>query len=458
MSQEVKSQQNSELSPYEIITLKRDGEKLTEKQIKTFITDYSTGNIPDYQMSALLMAIYLKGMDPEETAALTQAMLKSGEELDFAGDLTSVDKHSTGGVGDKASFVLAPIASACGVKVPMMAGRGLGHTGGTIDKIESVPGFKAELELTEFLNMVQEHGLALTGQTKEIAPADKKIYALRDVTATVESIPLITASIMSKKLAEGALGIVMDVKTGSGAFMQKREDALALAKSLQKTAELAGRSFYYVISDMSQPLGHAIGNSLEMIESAECLKGEGPQDLEELSIHLAGAMIYLAGKAKSVEDGVGQAKIALSSGKALKEFREMIKRQGGSVDFIDRPDSLALASERTEVLADQDGHIEKINCKNLGLHCVKLGGGRRVQEDKIDHSVGLLFYKKIGQEVKKGDRIATIYHRKEQYDLVKKIEKDIVERDVQISNQKVEAPPLIYETGESLSQKRKELA
>lgn len=289
-------------SAYSIIQKKRDKERLTKEEINWFIEGLTSGSIADYQMSALLMAIYLNGMSIEETAFLTDAMLYSGKVLDFP-EQYYIDKHSTGGVGDKASFILAPIAAACGVKVPMIAGRGLGHTGGTVDKIESIKGFKTDISLLEFERLLKERGLVLIGQTKDIAPADKIIYALRDVTATVESIPLITASIMSKKLAEGAKGIVMDIKTGNGAFMSKLSDAKKLAESIRKTGLRFNKNMMTMITDMNEPLGFAVGNSLEIIESIETLKGKGPKDLTDLSVALAGGMVYLAGLAKTLPEG-----------------------------------------------------------------------------------------------------------------------------------------------------------
>jgi pyrimidine-nucleoside phosphorylase len=285
-------------SAYNIIQKKRDKEKLTKDEITWFIEGLTSGEIADYQMSALLMAIYLNGFDKDETVAITDAMLYSGKVLDFEEQIY-IDKHSTGGVGDKTSFIIAPIAAACGVKVPMIAGRGLGHTGGTVDKIESIKGFKTEISLHDFVTLLKERGLVLIGQTSEIAPADKKIYALRDVTATIESIPLITASIMSKKLAEGAKGIVMDVKTGNGAFMAKLSDAKKLAESIRQTGLRFNKNMMTIISDMSEPLGNAVGNSLEIIESIETLKSRGPTDLTELSLSLAGGMVYLAGPGSS---------------------------------------------------------------------------------------------------------------------------------------------------------------
>lgn len=441
--------QKLDFSASGIIAKKRDGKKLTHEEIRWFIDSLTSGDIADYQMSALLMAIYLNGLDKKETASLTDAMLYSGEVVQFEGN-DVIDKHSTGGVGDKASFILAPIAAACGVKVPMIAGRGLGHTGGTIDKVESIKGFKTSLTLKEFKNRLNKDGLVLIGQTKTIAPADKKIYALRDVTATVESIPLITASIMSKKLAEGASGIVMDIKTGSGAFMSNMKDAKALAKSLRDTASRFDKRMLTMITDMNQPLGNAIGNSLEIIESIETLKGNGPKDLTDLSVQLAGGMIYLAGKAKTLKEGNAKAQAAIDNGSALKKFKEMIKKQGGDDKVVEDYSRLPVAKEKLEVLATKSGYVSKVECKNMGLHCVSLGGGRKKAEDAVDFGVGLIINKKIGDSVKKGESLVTIYYHAKQKNLVGKIAAEIIANDVTISKTKATTPKsLVYEIKEN---------
>jgi pyrimidine-nucleoside phosphorylase len=450
MSQEATTPENESgnknFSAYNIIQKKRDAQKLTNDEIRWFINGLADKSIADYQMSALLMSIYIQGMDVEETAALTDAMLYSGKVLDFQ-DITVIDKHSTGGVGDKASFVLAPIAAACGVKVPMIAGRGLGHTGGTVDKIESISGFKTDISLDEFQRLVKEEGQSLIGQTAEIAPADRKIYALRDVTATVESIPLITASIMSKKLAEGASGIVMDVKTGAGAFMSKKEDARELAKSLQDTGLRFGKNMMTIISDMSQPLGNAVGNSLEIIESVETLKGNGPKDLTELSLQLAGGMVHLAGLSETHEAGIIKARAALNSGEALQKFEKLISNQGGDPSFINDYSKLPLASEKTEVLSTKTGFITSMHNREIGLHCVDLGGGRQLAEDKIDFGVGFIFHNKIGHTVEAGESLATIYHNKDQIKQAQKIASSIALADIEIESDKPEKDvPLVYET------------
>ncbi len=430
-------------SAYNIIAKKRDKKKLTKDEIKWFIDGLVHGDVGDYQMSALLMAIYLNGFDKDETTSLTDAMLYSGKVLSHGP--RAIDKHSTGGVGDKASFILAPLAAACGVEVPMMAGRGLGHTGGTVDKIESIKGYNVALNMDEFAKVLKEVGVVLVGQTGEIAPADKKIYALRDVTATVESIPLITASIMSKKLAEGASGIVMDIKTGNGAFMNTLPKARALAKSLADTGLRFNKSMMTVVSDMSQPLGDAVGNSLEIIESIETLKGNGPKDLTDLSVQLAGGMIHLAGLAKTPAQGVIKAKKALKDGSGLEKFRELLKAQGGDHRVIDDYSLLPMAKNKTQILAHKDGYIASMDCKAIGIHNVLLGGGRRKSSDQIDFGVGFVFNKKIGSRVKKGEAIATIYHNPNQETQVQSIAEDFKKGVVKISTTKIKGPELIRE-------------
>lgn len=419
-------------SAYSIIQKKRDKEKLTKDEINWFIKGLTEGYIADYQMSALLMAIYLRGMDIEETASLTDAMLYSGKVLNFK-EQHFIDKHSTGGVGDKASFILAPIAAACGVKVPMIAGRGLGHTGGTIDKIESIPGFKTEITLEEFEKLLHERGVVLIGQTKEIAPADKKIYALRDVTATVESIPLITASIMSKKLAEGAKGIVMDIKTGNGAFMSKLSDAKKLAESIRKTGLRFNKNMMTMITDMSEPLGLAVGNSLEIIESIETLKGRGPKDLTELSVALSGGMIYLAGLSKTLKEGMKKAQAAIDDGSALEKFRELISNQGGDPNVIDNYSLLPQTKTTYEVKSAKAGFVSKMECTELGKHCVRLGGGRQKTGDKIDFAVGFVMNKKIGDKVAKGESLMTIHCHESQLETAKDIADLVIKKDITIS-------------------------
>jgi pyrimidine-nucleoside phosphorylase len=429
-----------------IIAKKRDGKTLSAEEIKWFVDGLTNEEIPKYQMSALLMAIYLNGMNVKETAALTDAMLYSGEVLKFKGK-NIVDKHSTGGVGDKTSFILGPIAAACGVKVPMMAGRGLGHTGGTVDKIESIEGFNTAISMDKFKKQLVDEGIVLTGQTKTIAPADKIIYGLRDVTATVESIPLITASIMSKKLAEGANGIVMDIKTGQGAFMSDPKDAKALGKSLRNTAARFNKRMVTMLTNMDQPLGNYVGNSLEMIESIETLKGNGPKDLTELSVKLAGAMVYLAGKAKTIADGEKKARKTIDNGKALEVFTRLIKLQGGDDRVVEDYSLFPLAKKVSQFKAAKSGFISDIACKEIGLHCVALGGGRKKAEDAVDPAVGFVFKARVGDYVEKGDVIMDIMHHENQDTIVDGILESL-KKEIKISKDKVKAPKLIFEVKE----------
>ena len=431
-------------SAYNIIQKKRDKEKLSKEEISWFIEGLTKGEIADYQMSALLMAIYLNGFDKDETTALTDAMLYSGKVLNFPEQIY-IDKHSTGGVGDKTSFILAPIAAACGVKVPMIAGRGLGHTGGTVDKVEAIKGFKTEISLDDFVSLLKERGLVLIGQTKEIAPADKKIYALRDVTATIESIPLITASIMSKKLAEGAKGIVMDIKTGNGAFMAKLTDAKKLAESIRQTGLRFDKNMMTIISDMNEPLGCAVGNTLEIIECIETLKNNGPKDLTDISLSLAGGMVYIAGLAKSHKEGIAKAEKALESGAALEKFRELIKNQGGDELVIDDYSRMPQTKTRFEVKALKTGFISAMDCKALGMHCVQLGGGRQKTSDKIDFAVGFIMNKKIGEKVKKGESLVTLHIHESQMDLAKNIADEMSKKNIIIKATKPAKKKLIID-------------
>lgn len=432
-------------STYEIIDKKKNGQELSADEIKWFINGLVTGSIKDYQMTALLMAIFIKGMNVTETAALTDAMLYSGKVLKFE-DPTIIDKHSTGGVGDKTSFILSAIAAACGVKVPMIAGRGLGFTGGTIDKVEAIKGFKTDLSLDKFSKILIDKGVVLIGQTEDIAPADKRIYALRDVTATIDSIPLITASIMSKKLAEGANGIVMDIKVGSGAFMRKKSDAKKLAKSIINTASRFDKKSVALLTNMNQPLGNAVGNTLEIIESVEVLKGNGPKDLTELSLKLAAHMIYLAGVEKSFSKALKRAKDSIKNGSALSKFKEMIVNQGGDGSILNDYSKMPLAKYQTQVCAPKSGYIKSFKCDQVGFMCTELGGGRKVKTDKIDFGVGFVFDKKIGAKVKKGEPILTIYHQKEQSEVVSYIQDQFLKNIIKFSNSKVDKPEIIFET------------
>lgn len=429
---------------YTLIDKKKNGEKLSREEVKWFIQGFTTNTIPDYQMSAMLMAMFLKGMDVAETAFLTDAMLESGEQLKFPGR-NVIDKHSTGGIGDKASFILAPIASAAGVKVPMIAGRGLGHTGGTIDKIEAVKGFKTALDLPTFSEKLMKDNLVLMGQTPEIAPADRLIYALRDVTATIDSIPLITASIMSKKLAEGANGIVFDIKTGTGAFMRERKDARALGKSLIATSKRFKKKAVALITDMNQPLGNAVGHSNEIIESIETLKGKGPKDLTDLSVALAAHMIHIAGVEKTFTKAEARAWKVLNDGSALEEFRKLLRSQGGLENVVSDYSLLPQAEDKTVVTSLKSGYIKMFQNEKVGLLLIDLGGGRKMKTDVIDHSVGFYFNKKIGDHVTKGEPILTIHHHPHQKNLAKEIAGTFLKDVITLSSLKVKKPKLIME-------------
>lgn len=434
----------SQHSMYEIIDKKKRGKEFTAEEIKWVIDGLMAKKVPDYQMSALLMAIFLNGMTTKETAALTDAMLYSGKVLSFD-DPTVIDKHSTGGVGDKTSFILAPIAAACGVKVPMIAGRGLGFTGGTVDKIEAIKGFNTEVTLKEFESLLQERGLVLIGQTKDIAPADKVIYALRDVTATIDSIPLITASIMSKKLAEGANGIVMDIKVGSGAFMRSKGEAKKLAKSILNTAKRFDKKGVAMLTNMHQPLGNTVGNSLELIECIDVLKGKGPKDITQVSFDLAAYMVVLAGIEPSYAKAIKKVKEVVKNGTALAKFKELIRNQGGNEKVVDDYSLLPVAKHQTQVLAPKPGWIKSFQCDQIGHLCTELGGGRKVKSDKIDFGVGFDFHKKIGDKVKEGEPIFTIYHNEDQVDKVTYIISKFLDEVVKISKKKVERPEIIYD-------------
>jgi pyrimidine-nucleoside phosphorylase len=394
----------------ELIKKKRDGKVFIADEMKFLINEFTGGKIPDYQFSSLLMAIYLKGMNTDETAALTNSMLNSGKII----NLTSlkghkVDKHSTGGVGDKTSLIIAPIVASAGIYVPMISGRGLGHTGGTLDKLESIPRFRTDLSLSESMKILKKCGAILIGQTKEIAPADKMIYALRDVTATVESIPLITASIMSKKLAEGIDGLVLDIKTGNGAFMQTQEDSIALANSLIGTARSFDKNVIAFITDMNQPLGNYIGNWLEVYESIQILRGLIKNDLYTLSVKLAGAMIFLGRKTKSLHDGEQIAKKKIDTGEAFTKFLEIVKLQGGNIDFINNPEKYPTSKFRKNVKSLRGGFINELNTYQIGMASLELGAGRRKKDDIIDPKAGIVFYKKNGDQVKKGEAVCELY-------------------------------------------------
>jgi pyrimidine-nucleoside phosphorylase len=395
----------------DLIRKKRDSGELSREEIHFLVTGYTRNEIPDYQMAAWLMAVWIRGLDRAEIAALTEVMLHSGEVLNHS-DIPGkkVDKHSTGGIGDKTSLILAPIVAAGGLTVPMISGRGLGHTGGTLDKLEAIPGFNVNLSLEEFRRVLRECGMGLIGQTTEIAPADKKIYALRDVTSTVENIGLICASIMSKKLAEGIDALVLDVKTGSGAFMKKEEDSVRLAEVMVETGKRMGKKVVALITDMDQPLGRTAGHSNEVIECIEVLKGGGPADLRELSIELSAWMFYLGEKNKSVEEGRRLAETMIATGKALEKLRQGIRLQGGDERVIDKPELLPGARSRVDVSSLTSGYITGTNCEQFGIALAMLGGGREKKEDKIDPGVGLEFHKRVEDRVEKGTPLVTIHY------------------------------------------------
>jgi len=398
----------------DVIRKKRDGGELSRGEIDYFVNSYTCGEIPDYQVSAWLMAVVLRGMSRAETAALTDAMLHSGEILDLSSlAARKVDKHSTGGVGDKTSLVLAPLAAAAGVAVPMISGRGLGHTGGTLDKLEAIPGFNVNLPVAQFRRVLEVCGCAMIGQTAEIAPADRKLYALRDVTGTVESPYLICASIMSKKLAEGIDALVLDVKTGSGAFMKNDKDAVFLAELMVETGERMSKQVVALITDMDQPLGRMIGNALEVVEVVEVLRGEGPRDLRELCLELAGWMLHMGGVADTVADGKKQSEKLIASGKALDRFRQTVELQGGDPRTIDDPTTLPQAQHKKTISSPRAGFLASLQCEQVGTACVILGGGRERKEDSIDPAVGIVLHKKVGDAVSAGDPLATIHYNAE---------------------------------------------
>jgi pyrimidine-nucleoside phosphorylase len=411
------SQKTSVLQTFraiDVIRKKRDGIELSRDEIESLVGAYTRGETPDYQVSAWLMAVVLKGMTRPETAALTDAMLHSGDVLDLSSlPGRKVDKHSTGGVGDKTSLLLAPLAAAAGIAIPMISGRGLGHTGGTLDKLEAIPGFNVNLSVAEFRRVLGKCGCAMIGQTAEIAPADRKLYALRDVTGTVESPYLICASIMSKKLAEGIDALVLDVKTGSGAFMKSEKDAAFLAELMVETGERMGKKVVALITDMDQPLGNMIGNALEVVEVVEILRGGGPEDLRELCLELAGWMLHLGGVSRTVAEGKQQSAQLISSGKALDKFRQMVELQGGDARVVDDPKRLPQARHSLDLLSLKAGYLAAMQCEQIGTACVILGGGRERKEDSVDPAVGIVLHKKVGDRVAAGEPIATIHYNVE---------------------------------------------
>ena len=394
---------------YDIISKKRDGGELSLPEIQFFIDGYVGGEIPDYQASALMMAIYFRGMTARETADLTMCMARSGEMVDLSSiDGVKVDKHSTGGVGDKTTLIIAPIVASLGVRVAKMSGRGLGHTGGTVDKMESIPGMRTDLDRETFFDVVRKVGVSVIGQSGNLVPADKKLYALRDVTATIESIPLIASSIMSKKIAAGSDCILLDVKTGSGAFMKTVDDSIRLAEAMVSIGEHVGRKTVALITDMDRPLGNAVGNSLEICEVCETLKGHGPKDLTAICVELAANMLYLAGRGE-LSSCRELAKTQIQNGAAFQKLREMVTAQGGDVSVLDDNSRFTQAAIRRGVTAREDGFIHAMNTEECGIASVELGAGREKKEDPIDFSAGILLHKKVGDRVKAGEPLATFF-------------------------------------------------
>ncbi len=424
----------------DIIEKKRDGKSLTKEEIEFFVNGYTHGDVPDYQASSLAMAIFFQDMNDEERAALTMSMVNSGEKIDLS-DINGikVDKHSTGGVGDTTTLVLAPLVAAVGVPVAKMSGRGLGHTGGTIDKLESVKGFNVEISEKDFIKLVNDNQVAVIGQSGNLTPADKKLYALRDVTGTVNSIPLIASSIMSKKIAAGADAIVLDVKTGSGAFMKTLDDAEALAHAMVRIGNNVGRNTMAIISDMSQPLGNAIGNALELKEAIATLKGNGPKDLTELVLTLGSQMVVLAEQAASLDEARQMLIDAIKTGKALNKFKTFLSNQGGDDSIVDSPEKLPSAKYQVEFKAKKDGYITEIIANEIGVASMMLGAGRQTKEDVIDLGVGIVLNKKVGEHVEKGENILTIHtNTKEIDDILYKLDNSIT------IESKGEAPTLIH--------------
>ncbi|MFE8702603.1 pyrimidine-nucleoside phosphorylase [Cytobacillus sp. FJAT-54145] len=426
----------------DLIEKKRDGKELLKEEIEFIVQGYTKGDIPDYQMSAWTMAVFFQGMSEEERANLTMAMVESGDQIDLSKiEGVKVDKHSTGGVGDTTTLVLGPLVASVGVPVAKMSGRGLGHTGGTIDKLESVEGFHVEIDNNEFIDLVNKNKIAVIGQSGNLTPADKKLYALRDVTATVNSIPLIASSIMSKKIAAGADAIVLDVKTGSGAFMKTLEDSRELAKAMVRIGNNVGRKTMAVISDMSQPLGFAIGNALEVKEAIDTLKGEGPEDLTELCLTLGSHMVYLANKANTLEEARKFLEEAIENGRALDTMKTFLESQGGDPSVVDDPSKLPQAKYTYELEAREDGFISDMVADEIGTAAMLLGAGRATKDSQIDLAVGLVLNKKIGDEVKRGESIVTIYSNFEQVEEVK----DKLYKNIKITPERAEAQRLIYE-------------
>lgn len=424
----------------DIISKKRDGKALSTEEIQFFIDGYTNGEIPDYQASALAMAIFFQDMNDQERADLTMAMVGSGDTIDLSAiEGIKVDKHSTGGVGDTTTLVLAPLVAAVGVPVAKMSGRGLGHTGGTIDKLESIEGFHIELDKKDFINIVNRDKVAVIGQSGNLTPADKKMYALRDVTGTVNSIPLIASSIMSKKIAAGADAIVLDVKTGAGAFMKTDEDAENLAHAMVRIGNNVGRNTMAVISDMSQPLGEAIGNALEVKEAIDTLKGQGPEDLTELVLVLGSQMVVLAKQAETLDEARAKLIEVIENGAALEKFKTFLSNQGGDASIVDHPEKLPQAKYQIEVPAKTSGFVSQIVADEIGIAAMILGAGRATKEDEINLAVGLMLRKKVGDQVKEGDSLVTIFADQEDVENVKAK----IYENIKIADQAT-APTLIH--------------
>lgn len=424
-----------------IIEKKRNGQPLSPEEIRFFIRGYTRGEIPDYQMSALAMAIYFQGMTFPEVTALTESMMSSGKIINLSSiQKPKVDKHSTGGIGDKVSLILAPLVASCGIAVPMMSGRGLGITGGTLDKLESIPGYRVSLPPAEFITVLKKCGCSMIGQTPELVPADRKLYALRDVTATVPSIPLIAASIMSKKLAEGADSLVLDVKWGKGAFMKTRRDAETLARTMVEIGRRMKKGMVAVLTDMNQPLGHAAGNAVEVIESIETLKGNGPYDLVELTLVLGTHMLILGKAAKNEKEAQKILRNKLSSGAAYNKFREMVKLQGGNIDYLDNTSKLHSAKYHVTCPAKTSGYVSTVDAELIGRACIVLGAGRRTVDDRIDHSAGITGIVKIGNRIHKGQSLLVI-HSNDRKRLAEA--KALLGKAIIIINKRIPSPRLI---------------
>lgn len=428
---------------YDLIHKKRNNEELTNEEIEYMINNYVDGEIPDYQMSAMLMAIFFNGMNDREISTMTNIMAKSGDMVDLSSiEGIKVDKHSTGGVGDKTTLIIAPVVAYYGIKVAKMSGRGLGHTGGTVDKMEAIPGLRTNFSQQEFFDIVNKTGISVIGQSGNLAPADKKLYALRDVTATVESIPLIAASIMSKKLAAGSDCILLDVKTGSGAFMKTLEDSISLAEKMVSIGENCGKKTVALITDMDIPLGNNIGNALEIIEVINTLNGKGPKDLTQICIKLAGNMLYLANKG-TIEECENMAKEAIEKGYALKKLIEMVESQGGDIEYIKNPQKFEKSKYCIDIVLEEniDGYVSSMDTEGLGIASTMLGAGRETKDDIIDFSAGIILNKKVGDKVKQGDILCTLYSNDN-----KNIEnaKNKIKKSIVISNEKPKGVPLVF--------------